>query len=119
MLFADAAGSSGGGVSLWLILIPAIVTLGGTAATFYAARYSAKKAGETDTIKLGVTELVDQLRAERSHFQNIAEECEGRCDELEEQVNALRQEVGSLITKADNQQAEIIRLKIKAGEPLG
>lgn len=116
--FALIAAAAGGdaGVSPWIFAVPALVTLAGTAATFYAARYSARKAGETDTIKLGVTELVDQLRAERTHLETEVEACKGECAAIRRELEEVKAELIDLRALKDRYEEEIVRLKRKAGE---
>ena len=104
------------GSSALIVIIPAVITLAGTLATLIAARASARRASATETIKLGVTQLVDQLQEELGRSHREMEECRGECAALRVEVGRLRDRVEQQTGTIEDQQAEIIRLMRKAGE---
>lgn len=81
-----------------------------------SAKAAQDSAAVAQTVELGVKTLVDQYREANEELRDEVHECAGKCRELESTVRGLRRELDGLRTAVDNKDAEIIRLKVKAGE---
>lgn len=84
----------------------------------YQARKADKSAVTTKTIELGVKDLVDQYRETNEDLRTQSHACEDRCTKLEDKVSVLERKVNNLEFLVEDKDMEIIRLKLKLGEPL-
>lgn len=100
-----------------------VVSFLGALFGLYQARKADRSATTTRTIELGVQDLVNQYRERNEELLDEVHECTGKCRELEAKVSALEAAgrnlqvvIDDLRTSIDNKDAEIIRLRTKAGE---
>lgn len=93
-----------------------LVSFLGAVFGLYQGRKAESSAKTTKTIELGVKDLVDQYRERNEELLDEVHECTGKCKELEATVRNLQVVVDKLRTQIDNKDAEIIRLRTKAGE---
>lgn len=89
------------------------------------AKDATSSANTTKTIELGVTDLINQyreaneeLRDEIHELNNLRTSLESDMRVMRAEVNEVRNALEHCETEKDNLQAEIVRLKIKAGEDL-
>jgi len=102
---------------------PITVSILGAIFGLYQARKADKSASTTKMTELAVKDLIDQYQEANKELREEVSLCHGKCTELEvrdrergQEIRVLKEEVGTLTTKLDNADAEIIRLKLKAGE---
>lgn len=88
-------------------------------------RATEKAKTDTETIRMGVVDLVGQYREANEELRDEVHECRGACDALRDELGQVRAEMqvmrdayDRMETTLDDREAEIIRLKQKAGEPL-
>lgn len=100
------------------ILGAVLVSAMGAIFGLYQARKADKSASTTKTIELGVKDLVDQYRETNEELRDQSHDCEERCTKLETKVATLERKVNNLEFLVEDKDMEIIRLKIKLGEPI-
>lgn len=95
--------------ALLIVAVPAFLTLVGTLLTVAFASRAKNSESAVKIMELGMTKFVEGLERQLAN-------CEGRCEEFEADIAELKDAVKSLTGEAEDKDAEIIRLKWKAGE---
>lgn len=93
-----------------------LLSLIGSLFGLYQARRADHSATTTRTIELGVKDLIDQYQEANSQLHTEVSECKGECATLRQENGQLKTDMADLERRYDNLEAEVIRLKQKAGE---
>lgn len=92
------------------------VSLLGSLFGLYQARKADRSASTTKTIELGVKDLIDQYQEQNKDLKDEVADCKSECATLRVELASVRVELANEKARRDDLEAEVIRLKIAAGE---
>lgn len=98
------------------VIVSGLVSVIASAVGYVNSRRADKSASTTRTIELGVKDLIDQYQEANRGLHDDLVDCQGKCAAVQEENRELRSELEDLQRRYDNLEADVIRLKRKAGE---